>query len=266
LFAFGYKLTRREIYKALHTLKTVGTPEVLLLDGTRRATRGIPDWRSRFVTVIKLVKELFGEKAPGILVVTDDPRQLGLIKTLLKNAPEPSLQNVYLQKRGIVYTRIDSGLVIDTDEPAVVVPDGKVSLLLTDGEIGGLIDDLVAISKRLDEQEADSAVVRNALKFLNKLAHLPGSLEGLWEYLDSRDVPTHVRESFDWMHYRGLLRNFATNADAKDEQANIERCVLIADKLVGAYTQATPLGLKVKAGNRQLWFGARCSGRYCPHT
>lgn len=247
LFAFGYKLTRREIYKALHTLKTVGAPEVLLLDGTRRATRGIPDWRSRFVTVIKLVKELFGEKAPGILVVTDDPRQLGLIKRLLKNASEPSLQNVYLQKRGIVYTRIDSGLVIDIDEPAVVVPEGKVSLLLTDGEIGGLIDDLVAISKRLDEQEADSTVVRNALKFLNKLAHLPGSLEGLWEYLDSRDVPTHVRESFDWMHYRGLLRNFATNADAKDEQANIERCVLIADKLVGAYTQATPLGLKVKS-------------------
>lgn len=247
LFALGYKLTRREVYKALHALKTVGGPDVLLLDGTRRATRGIPDWRSRFVILIKLVKEMFGEGAPGILVVTDDPRQLGLIKSLLKSAPEPSLQNLYLQKHGIAYTRVDSGLVVDINEPAVVVPEGKVSLLLTDGEIGGLIDDLVAISRRLEDQEADSEVVRNALKFLNKLAHLPGSLEGLWEYLDSRDVPTHVRESFDWRHYRGLLRNFATNADAKDEQANIERCVRIADKLVGAYTQATPLGLKVKS-------------------
>ncbi len=247
LFALGYKLTRRDVFKALHALKTAGAPEVLLLDGTRRATRGIPDWRSRFVTLIKLVKELFGEGAPGILVVTDDPRQLGLLGNLLKNASEPSLQHLYLRKHGIVYTRVDSGLVVETTEHAVEVPEGKVSLLLTDGEIGGLIDDLVAISRRLDDQEADSGVVRNALKFLNKLAHLPGSLEGLWEYLDSRDVPTHVRESFDWRHYRGLLRNFAANADTKDEQANIERCVLIADKLVGAYTQATPLGLKVKS-------------------
>lgn len=247
LFALGHKLKRRELDKALRTLKTAGIPEVLLLDGTRRATRGILDWRNRFVSLIRMVKELFGNDAPGILVVTDDPRQVSLIKALLKSASEPALHDVYLQKHGIVYTRVDSGLVASFEESPLIVPSGKLTLLLTDGEIGALVDDLVAVGQRLDHLEAESDSVWAAVKFLNKLAHLPGSLESLWEYLDSRGVPANVREAFDWRHYRGRLLNFAVNDDAKDERANIERCVRIADKLVEAYTQSTPLGLKVKS-------------------
>lgn len=245
IFALGYALEGHDIEKTLRFIKKYGPPKVVLLDGTKHATREIPDWQKRFINLVNELKETFREEAPGILMITDDPRQMSLFDRLLKKTSKDRNHSIRFATHGIVHTRIDTGLSETDVAPVIEVPSGKVTLQLTDNEIGKLIDDLVAIGKRLDGQNAKTDPVRDSVAFLSKLSHVPGSLEALWDYLNNKNLEPGVKEKFDWRYFRGCLRNFAVNDDAKDERVAIEHCIRIADKLVAAYQKATPLGLKL---------------------
>lgn len=252
LFALGYALKGADIDEALKAFRKIPPPEVILLDATWKNVKSIPDWRQRFVSFIRKIRYHFKESPPGILVITDEPRQLGLFRVLLAKAYKDEPRLGFLKEHGVVKTHVNLGLSQQDLSEDIVIPEGKLRVAVTDFEMGALIEEFTSIAKRLEEESKDAEPIWQAVAFLAKLSHLAGNLTQLWEYLNRINIDTSSRQSFDWQHYRGNLISFIADGFCLGERGPLEAAMGLADKLVATYQNHTPLGLKVLSELRQV--------------
>jgi hypothetical protein len=245
VFGLGYRLERNEMRDAVKELMKLVTPDVMLLDGTWNAVKNIPDWRTRFVDLIHEITKAFGERSPGILMVTDEPRQMSLFNAYLANAGFWSSMKMQVSRHGIVCPDVSTGFSQPEQELAPSCHESRIRLFVTDTEVGNLIDALYEVVKHLAARKADATSVRNAIGFLAKLSHLPGSVDGLWDYLNSRSIDEAVRNKFDWQNYRNALEEFIRQNGTSEEITALQQLIKQADLLTAAYMKGTPLGLRV---------------------
>lgn len=245
LFALGYRLSKADLSFAIKEVQRTGTPDVLLLDGTYNAVRYLPDWRKRFVAIIDDVIRIFGDESPGILMVTDEPRQMSLLCGYLKQANHRLPSDIEGNQHGIIHTGISIGIVAGNHEDELMIPQGKIGLHVTDYESGNLIDKFNDLAKSFEDREVDATPVRNAIRFIAKLSHLPGSYDILWDYLNSRSVDSSSRYKFDWLTFQNGVKSFVSQYGALPTISTLQRLMAEADRLVDAYRKATPLSLKV---------------------
>lgn len=245
LFALGYALRNPDIDEALHAFRKLNSPSVIMLDATWRNIKSIPDWRQRFVTFIKKIRKVFVDDCPGIVLVTDEPRQLALFRVLLANAYKDTPRLGHMNAHGIVRTYVNLGLRNPEKPTLLHMPKGDVRVLVTDFEMGMLIEEFTACAQRLEHDSKDATPIWQAVAFLGKLSHLPGNLTQLWAYLDKLSLTTSARESFNWQYYRGNLLAFIAEGHAGGERAALEKAMAITSKLVEAHHSNTPLGLKI---------------------
>jgi hypothetical protein len=245
VFALGYKLTREDEHKALREIQKTATPDVLLLDGTWGAVRGIPDWRRRFVALIHDAEKVFGDKSPGILIVTDNPRQTSWLNAYIEKTDPELSRKMQFHRHGILYPSVSHGLTEPDSEAKPVLSESKIRVFVTDSEIGNIVETSYTVIKRLEDKRIDATPLRNAVKFLAKLSHLPGTIDKLWDYLNSKNVDVPTRTKFDWNSYLNSLNAFVGESGLAGEAILLRPLIKQAQRMVEAYEKGTPLGLKV---------------------
>lgn len=247
LFALGHRLPHDSLAGALRTLRKVGLPDVVLIDGSWNSIRSVKGWQQRVVGLIRLLREMFKEHCPGVLVVMDEPRHMSWLQAaLLRDNDEPP-SRVRLQQHGFVYTAVGLGLEPKTGERCHPVANCRVRVVVTDFEVGDVIDKFYHSAKRLEAQGHDASSLWHVTNFLAKLSHLPGSSMILMNELHRRDAPPSAIGAFDWLHHKVPLLEFMRSGDALDERPLVEELLRKADRLVEAYRNNTPLGLRVES-------------------
>lgn len=252
LFSLGHKLKAHDIDEALKAFRHIPPPEVILLDATWKSVKSIPDWRQRFVSFIRKIRHHFKDSPPGILVITDEPRQLALFRVLLSKSYKDDPRLGFLKEHGVVKTHVNLGLMVPDSHEKLAIPEGKIRVMVTDFEMGALIEEFTSVANRIEDESKDAEPIWQAVIFLSKLSHLAGNLTQLWEYLNRINIDTAARQLFDWQFYRGNLIAFILDGHCRGERGTIESAIASADKLVAAYQNHTPLGLKVLSELKQL--------------
>lgn len=249
LFALSYRLGKQDLRDALKELKRVGAPEVLLLDGTRPTARLLENWRSRFVNFLGLVEEVFGDQRPGVVVVTDDPRQMVLLKHLLSKHYE-SLghavkHKIYLKPHAVARLSLDRGIQAVPEAALEETEPRQLRVEVTDADAAKTIQGFYGAAERIQAAGGQPKQIRAAANFLQALSSLPSSVNVLYRWLDERAADEHMRKRFDWMHYRSQVTIFIEEGNAADARGDLERLLKTADAIVEAYRRHTPLALKL---------------------
>lgn len=249
MFALSYRLGKHELRNKLLELKRVGAPEVLLLDGTRPAARLLENWRSRFVNFLALVEEVLGDQRPGIVIVTDDPRQMVLLKHLLSKHYEglgrEVKHKVHLTPHAVARISLDRGVQSVPDTALEVAEPRHLRVEVTDVDAAKTIQGFYGVAGRIQEAGGQPKQIRAAANFLQALSSLPSSVNVLTRWLDERAADEQMRKRFDWMHYRSQVMICIEEGNVSDYRGELEKLLKAADCLVEAYRPHTPLALKL---------------------
>lgn len=243
IFSLGYQLSDDDIVDTLRKLKRNGSPpEVVLIDASWKTTRSIRHWRERVVALIRLVREIFYSACPGVLVLTDEPRNMTrLLAALRREFPDDPPER-WFKPQGFVHPRLDSGLAREDDPVEVRVPECDLRVHITDFEAEELIEDFYHCIRRLEEGGTDATPVRNALAFIARASRLPGSLHALMVELHRSGKSVGVITANDWSHFKAGLIQFINDGQAQGEQTRLKALLSKTDRLVETYRKATPLG------------------------
>lgn len=242
LFTLGHSLSPGALDKALRDMKKLGVPSIVVLDATWKAVRTMHDWRHRFFEFVGKVNRTFGDKAPGFMFVTDEPRQMALFRAMLTNEEEGLVDRRALDVRGFVERDTGVGLVSAKAQLAPEVATGDLALRVTDHEVGALLDALYAAYEALTKESVDASVLTDAIAYLARLSHLPGSVSAMWTYLNRIEVDAATRTRFDWRHHRRRVVDFVDAGQAKNSRKHIEGLLDRCDTVVAAYESQTPVG------------------------
>lgn len=242
LFALGHGLSIESLDKALKDIKKFGAPQVIVLDATWKAVRAIHDWRRRFFNFIASVRRIFPEQSPGFLFVTDEPRQMALFRAMLTNEESGVVKREVLDVRGVLETEQSLGLKKIDERPEGGAAQGALKVVVTDQEVGALLDSLYKVYAELAPDTTDASVITDVITFLTRLSHLPGSTRAMWQYFDQLEIDAQTRDSFDWKCHRVKVWRFLESGNAKEARVRLEALLSQCDKVVEAYDGQTPLG------------------------
>ncbi|EOX9655851.1 hypothetical protein [Pseudomonas aeruginosa] len=243
IFSLGYQLSEDDIVDTLRKLKRNGPPpEVVLIDASWKTTRPIRHWREYVVTILRLVREIFCSACPGILVLTDEPRNMTRLLAALRHEFPDAPPERWFKPQGFVHPRLDSGLAREDEPVEVRVPECNLRVHITDFEAEELIEDFYHCVRRLEEGGADATPVRNALAFIARASRLPGSLHALMVELHRSGKSVGVITANDWSHFKAGLIQFINDGQAQGEQTKLKGLLSKTDRLVETYRKATPLG------------------------
>lgn len=247
LFALGYRLSREELQIALKGFHKIGIPEVVLVDATRQAMKSVVGLKQRIVEFIAQIREVFKEQCPGILVLTDEPRQMSLLQTGLMQAERSGTRAGSLEQRGFVFTPIGLGLSEEGVEHALTIPGCKIRTVVTDFEVEQLIDQFYHSAQRLESQGRTAIAIWDAIGFLARTSQIPGGAGDVMAELHRQEAPHRTIAAFDWLHQKAPLLEFLRSGEALEERSILEKLLGKADKLIEAQRDHTPFGLRVAA-------------------
>jgi hypothetical protein len=247
LFALGYRLSREELQIALKGFHKIGIPEVVLIDATRQMMKSVGGLKQRIVEFIAQIREVFKEQCPGILVLMDEPRQMSLLQAALMQAEGNSPRAGRLEQHGFVFTPIGFGLSAEGVEHELTIPACRVRTVVTDFEVGKLIDQFYHSAQRLESQGRNAMTIWDTIGFLARTSQIPGGSGDLMDELHRRDAPHRTVAAFDWLHHKAPLLEFLRSGEALEERSLLEKLLGKADKLIEAQRDHTPFGLRVEA-------------------
>lgn len=245
MFALGYRLSSDQLKSSIRSLLTFGLPDAVLIDGSSQSIHSLDDWRQRIVNFILVLRNVFEERCPGILVVMDDPRHMRQLQAALSR--DGKFRQDQLKQHGFAYTSRDLGICPKTAAIGRTPFNREIKIAVIDFEAGDLIEKLHHCAKRLESQHLDASPIWKTSNYLAKLSQCPGSHQALIQELRQRDAPQSTISRYDWLHHKTHLLRFLREGHAFEVRAELEALLIKADRLVEAYYSNTPLGLKVES-------------------
>jgi len=254
LFGLSHKMSKRQIEEALKNLKRWGRVDAILLDATRASFVRTEKLIGRITAVLTLIDEVFGGDGPGVLIVTNDPRQMLMLRAALhREEQRHHIQFRMGQTRGLCQPDSNLGLQPQPYQPPTVPAPGVISVEITDRESARLLNQAYRLGRDLAGFESASAALQSAAKHLQTMVNLPASAGVLHRWLNDTQADGQQRSHFDWIDYRARLRNAAK--DVPVEQAvRLAEWIKVADGLLKAHEGGTPLAralvmrIKLRAG------------------
>lgn len=216
VFALSFEMTKAQIEQALRSLKAVGRVNVVLLDATRVAFGRVEKLQNRIAAFARLVSVVFGDDGPGILVVTNDPREMTQLRAaLVREAKERSHPVSFGKTHGLCHPgqKNDLGLRSAAVEPPIVLNDAVIAVSITDRESSKLVTAAYRLSTEHGVPLAVIDVLRAASKFVQRMANLPSSAELLHKWLNESMADEAQRKSFDWVAQRNRLKEVLGDLD-----------------------------------------------------
>lgn len=241
IFALGYRLSKSGIKKALHSMKKHGAPNVFLIDASRTTRISIEGWRNKLLGFLDAFYEVFPSSAPGLVVLTDDPR-IGwqLREAILQRSQKALGKAVKVLFNPIACTRHDDGLIPDVAPESLHIAPKKFKVLIRDAEASKVIGRLYKVLHKIDNQES-ARPIKAAADFLTKFSALPSSLDMLLQWLDERQADMRFRDQFLWAAHKANLLQFSESGLAGSEKDELNKTRQAADNLVTNYQKGTAI-------------------------
>lgn len=243
MFALSYEMTKAQIEIGLREIKALGLVNVVLLDATRAAFERHDKFQNRIAVFVSLVAKVFGEGGPGILIVTNDPRQMTYVRAALAREGKDGVAPVrFGPTRALCHPgqANDLGLRRTEIEPPIQLDDAAIAVSITDRESAQLITEAYRISREKGVPPEAVEVLANASHFVNRMANLPSSADLLHEYLDEAMAGDAQRRSFDWIAQRNRLKELLGDMDV-GLRARVLKWMEHATTVLQLQEQGTPL-------------------------
>lgn len=216
IFSLSYKMTKSQIENALRQIKALRTLDVVLLDATRIAFERVERLQNRVAAFVRIITEVFGVDAPGILVVTNDPRQMTLLRAAL--AREEVTHHVSLaigRTRPLLLPSSGRGLQEHEHYGAIVLADAAISLEITDRESARLLVNAYRLSHEKGVPAALNEAIGRASELIRVMANLPAAAELLHKWLDDSMADDVQRRRFDWMALQNGVNGAIDGVDVR---------------------------------------------------
>lgn len=244
MFTIGYRLNKKEIRAALISLTKTGLPKVFVVDATRPVRMKIESWRGKIGSFIEVFVEMFKTaQRPGLIFITDDPGVGWYLQDVINHKCQkiPATLPVQLRFSPIVSLRNDEGLRgLEEEDTEAPIPR-KFFALIRDSEASKVIGRLNKIAQNLSLDAETSKPLKAATNYLHKVSALPASITILNKWLDERQADMRFRDQFTWAFYRGNLMQFIAAGSANQEKAELEKTIVLADKVVRDYQDGTTI-------------------------
>lgn len=251
LFALDTRMSKDERRAALIALKKEGVPEVVLINATRQVRLTTRSWTRRLSRVCAEIEDVYGAKAPGVLIVTDDPNAAFQVrKELTKQDTKPQKSPHKKSARDYWITGICSGAKEDgllptgVAKPEMPVPK-EFDLEIVDTEAARVVNRLYRIASRLPNGRDAGRPVFEAAGYLARLAALPCGVSTVVEWLLQSSASEHTKRIYSWATYHAALIEFERSEEVGAERANIQDCLKAGTRLHENYQAATPLAMRL---------------------
>jgi hypothetical protein len=240
-FALSYKMTKAHITEALKALKASGGIDVVLLDATRVAFDRVEKVQNRIASVLNGLTEVYGESGPGVLIVTNDPRQMTNVRAAIRREETQRQRRFHVQATtGLRLTHHGSGLCGKGGEPAADLAPATISAEITDKETAKLVNQAYKLAQLKHLPKPVVEAITNASHFVRMMGNLPSAGKFLYEALDDSMADDATRRRFDWVNTCNVLKH-ALNAVGPDVRQPFLNWMRDATRLLDLQQQGTPL-------------------------
>lgn len=179
LFALDGRMSESELRQACKALAKIGSPEVVLVQATRAIRLEASGWKGRLVRFALMLEEIFRDKPPGVVLVTDDPYVAFRLKDdlweqNLKRDPERRWHTPHEYRMSGVPSSVDGdGLLPAGGQETLHPVPREFDVHIVDTDVAKVASKLarIASANPAGKIAADSLV--QAASFLSRLAALP---------------------------------------------------------------------------------------------
>lgn len=251
LFSLDGRMSESELRQACKSLGKLGPPEVVLVQATRAIRMAASGWSGWLARFCLMLEEVFGDLAPGVIVVTDEPLAAYRLKNELwkRNLKRDQKQRWHTPHEfsvvGIPSTIGAEGLlppgVAETKHP---VPR-EFDVSIVDSDAAKIANKLASIANAAPGGSNAAKPLIEAASFLSRLTALPCGVRHMSEYLTEPDISDCTRRAFDWHYHVGAIRDFDSDMGVGDNRPALMDCLNHGSKLFENYFAATPFAHKL---------------------
>ncbi|HEX7893052.1 MAG TPA: hypothetical protein VF447_02600, partial [Terriglobales bacterium] len=251
LFALDGRMSESELRQACKALAKFGPPEVVVVQATRAIRLDASGWKGRLVRFCLMLEEIFRDKTPGVIVVTDDPYVAFRLKDdlweqNLKREPTGRWRSPHeFRIVGIPSTVDGDGLLVAGGQETLHPAPREFDVHIVDTDVAKIANKLVRIANTVPAGRKAADSLFQAASFLSRLAALPCGVRHMSEYLAGPEVSSRTRVAFDWPAHLGAVNDFDRSVGLGDARETVMECLERGSKLFINYFQATPFAHKL---------------------
>jgi len=251
IFALDGRMSEDELRKACRALAKVSPPEVVLVSATRAVRTEALGWRARLSRFCLMLEEVFREKPPGVIVVTDEPHAAYRLKNELwernhKREPASRWRSTHEYKISGFPSVVDgAGLHPAGVQEAIHPAPREFDVHLVDADMAKVANKLVRIADSVPGGKAAAVPLVEASVYLSRIAALPCGIRHMSQHLSGADVSDRTRTAFDWPTRMGAVRAFERDVGVGESRPALEECLVRGSKLFENYYEATPFAHKL---------------------
>ncbi|MFY0663214.1 MAG: hypothetical protein JXQ97_01210 [Natronospirillum sp.] len=251
LFALDGRMSDEELNKALKELSNLSPPEVVLISATRAVRFEAPGWKGRIARFCMALEEVFHEKPPGVIVVTDEPHSAYKLKDELwkrNNKRELALRwkSPYEYTIHAFPSTVGSDGLLSKGESECLHPLPKeFEVYIVDSDVAKVANKLIRIAGGVPGGKEGAKPLVDAAAYVSRIAALPCGIKHLSEYLSGPDVTAHTRVAFDWLTQISALNQFDRDVGVGESRSALMECIEKGSELFASYQEATPFAHKL---------------------
>lgn len=251
LFALDGRMSNDELNKALKELTNLSPPEVVVISATRAVRSEAPGWRGRIARFCMMLEEVFQEKPPGVIIVTDEPHSAYKLKDELwkrNNKRESDLRwkSPHEYKIDAFPSIVGSeGLLLKSACECLHPIPKEFEVYIVDSDVAKVANKLTRIARDIPCGKEGAKPLVDAAAYVSRIAALPCGIKHLAEYLSGPDIAMHTRVAFDWPTQIGALKQFDHNVGVGEYRPALMNCIDKGSELFASYQEATPFAHKL---------------------
>lgn len=253
LFALDGRMSEDELRQACIELAKLGPPEVVLVQATRAVRFEAPSWKGRLARFCLMLEDVFCDRAPGVVVVTDEPHAAYRLKDELwkknqKRDPERRWHTPHdFRIVGMPSTVGADGLLPSGVTEVAYPAPREFDVGIVDADAAKVANKFVRIANAAPGGRDAAKPLVEAASFLSRLAALPCGVRHMSEYLAGADVSDRTRAALDWPSHMGAVQEFDRSVGVGDSRPALLDCLNRGSKLFENYFTATPFAHKLAA-------------------
>lgn len=253
LFALDGRMAEEDLRRACKALAKSTPPEAIVLLATRAVRLEASAWRKRLAKFALMLEDVFGERPPGVLIVTDDPVSAFRLKNELwelNNKREQSRRwhtPFEFRITGMPSTVGSDGLLAPGARDSLHPAPRELDVHIVDSDAAKVSNKLFKIANSQPGGKEHAKPITEAATYISRLAALPCGVRHMSEYLAGPDVSEQTRASFDWLRHYAAAVEFERSVGVGESRNALQEALKRGSELFSNYFEATPFAHKLAA-------------------
>jgi hypothetical protein len=251
LFAIDGRMSESDLRRACSELARVGQPEVVLVLATRAVRLEATGWRGRLSRFCLMLEEVFPQRPPGVVIITDEPHASYRLKNELwehnnkRDVARRWKKPYEFSISGFPSTVGEEGLLEPGKTEAAHPSPREFDVHMVDSAVAKVANKLVRIAQDAPGGRDGARALVEAARYMSRIAALPCGVMHMAEYLAGPDVSDRTRAAFDWPLHLGAVNAFEKAVGVNEDRSALMDCLARASNLFGNYNKATPFAHKL---------------------